>query len=309
MSRKPRNTDPTYARHVSIRTENAQLMLVPSARVNQMIGGIIAKYQEEFSITIYAYTVLSNHIHIIARATKRNLWRFEQGVNREVAKRMNRLLGRSGHFWGRRYDEQMIAEEGDSLEALLYVTCNAVSHGLERHPSLWPGLNSYAQMLDEKDRIYTFTDYTALGKALRKARRTKKRVNPRDFETRHVLRLTPIPELQHLSQEERRTVLLRLVTKRVRRIKDERRAQGQGFLGRENVLRQPHTAIPRSVKRTPRPICYTKSFEAKKRFMSWYFPWLEAFREASRRFRSGELLVEFPENSIKPPIHYSLLQA
>ena len=82
-----------------------------------------------------------------------------------------------------------------------------------------------------------------------------------------------------------------------------------GFLGREKIMAQRHTDVPRNVKRFPRPICYTKSFETKKRFMEWYFPWLESYREASRRFRSGELLVQFPEHSIRPPVHYSLLSA
>jgi len=60
------------------------------------------------------------------------------------------------------------------------------------------------------------------------------------------------------------------------------------------------------VKRFPKPICYTKSLEAKKHFMAWFRPWLESFREASRRFRGGDFSAKFPEHSIRPPIHYSL---
>jgi len=277
--------------------------------VNQVVGGVLAKYQECFEIVIFAYTFLSNHVHILAQAPESNLWEFEQAVNREIAKRVNRLRNTRGHFWERRYDEQIAVEEADVLEGFLYVTCNAVSHGLVEHPLLWPGLNSYEQCLDGKDRVCLFTDYTSYGKACRRRKNKGKPIRLRDYQSEHVLHLTPLPQYAQLSAEERRELLTGLIKQRSARVKKERRAQGLGFLGREKVLAQRHTSVPRKVKRRPRPICYTKSFAAKKQFMAWFCPWLESFREASRRFRAGELLVDFPEHSIRPPIHYSLLSA
>ena len=306
MSRLPRNTDPSYIRHISIRTEGAQFRLIPRAEVNQVIGGVLAKYQEAFEIVIYAYTVLSNHLHILAQAPLANLWRFEQAVNREIAKRINRQQSTRGHFWERRYDEQMVIDESDVLEAFLYVTCNAVSHGLVEHPLLWPGLNSYQHCLDGRDREYLFTDYTAFGKACQLAKNRGKRVRISDYQSKHKLRITALPQYSQLSNKEIRKLLSALIKERTARIKKERKAQGLGFLGRERIQNQHHRDVPQTVKRSPRPICYTKHFEAKKRFMEWFFPWLEGFREASKRFRSGDFSVQFPEHSIRPPIHYGL---
>lgn len=303
--RQPRNTDPKYLRHISIRTEGAALLLLPDAWVNQIVGGVLARYQEAFSIIIYAYTVLGNHIHLLARAPQGNLWAFEQAVNREVAKRINRLRGISGHFWGRRYDEQIAPEDADALEAFLYVICNAVSHGLVEHPLLWPGLSCYAQALDGKPRTYRFVDYTAYGRACRRAKNRGKRVCIKDYETEHTLTLTPLPQFEALSEEERGKVIKKLVGDRVKRIKEERSGQGKGFLGREKIQQQKWSSVPREVKRLKRPLCYTKNWQTKKEFMAWYFPWLESYREASRRYRSGERLVDFPEHCLMPPHHYS----
>ena len=303
MGRRPRNTDPHYAKLITIRTENARLLLLPEAQLNQIVGGVIAKYQEWFSIVIFAYAVLGNHLHILARAPRKNLWRFEQAVNREIAKRVNRLRNRRGHFWERRYDEQMAAEESDIIEAFLYVICNAVSHGLVEHPALWPGLNCYSHVFDEKDRVFTFTNFTAYNRC--KATKTGKRVSLRDFQTEHRLQLTPLPQFEHLSPEERRVVISKLISQRILRLKHERKVQGLGFLGREVIMRQRFTDVPRHVKRLPKPICYTKSWEAKQRFMQWFLPWVEMYREASRRFRSGDFLVRFPDNCLMPPCHYS----
>ena len=309
MARLPRNTDPNYIRHISIRTDGAAFRLLPDAKVNQIIGGILAKYQETFSIIIYAYTILSNHLHILARAPLGNLWRFEQAVNREIAKRIHKLRGTRGHFWERRYDEQMVAEENDAFEAFLYVTCNAVSHGLVEHPLLWPGLNSYSHALSGKDREYIFTDYTAFGHACRKAKCKGKRVSIEAFQSRYKLQLRPLPRHEKLSLKERQEVLSKAIEERIAQIKAERRRNKLGYLGCKAVMRQHHSQIPQNVKRSPRPICYTKSWEAKKRFMEWFFPWLEAFREASRKYRAGKLKVRFPEHSIMPPYHYVLLAA
>lgn len=306
MGRIIRNTNPEYSRLVTIRTECAALFLQPAAGLNQIVGGIIAKYQELFGIIIFAYVVLGNHIHILARAPEKNLWRFEQAVNREIAKRINRLRNRRGHFWERRYDEQMVLEIGDILAALIYILLNPVNHGLVEHPLLWPGLICFQHLLDGKDRKYLFTDFTAYNKAKKKAACLGQKVSIRDFQTEHLLKLSPIPQFENMTQEQRAKEIRKLVAENAARIKRERRANGQGFLGRAAILRQNHTAIPRNVKRSPRPICYTQCWEAKKEFMAWYFPWLECYRQASIRFRSGEFNVEFPDFCLRPPLHYSL---
>ena len=55
IARLPRNTDSNYIRHIIIRTKGAASRLLPNAQVTQIIGGILAKYQQTFSIIIYAY--------------------------------------------------------------------------------------------------------------------------------------------------------------------------------------------------------------------------------------------------------------
>ena len=91
MGRPLRTTDPTKIRHISTRTLKAQLLMCPNPEVNQIIGGIIAKYQHKYNIVIYACTVLSNHYHLVAQAPKKNMWRFAGSINREIAKRLNWL--------------------------------------------------------------------------------------------------------------------------------------------------------------------------------------------------------------------------
>ncbi len=305
MPRKPRNTDHSAIRLVTIRTDQAQLLLKPGEDLNEIVGGIIAKYQEVFSIVIYAYAVLGNHYHLVVKAPLQNLWRFEQAVNFELAKRVNRLRSRSGHFWGRRYDDLQIVTESDALEAVLYVILNPVHHGLVTHPSHWPGLISYWQLLDGKDRQFTYFNCTSYSKALKRGEVTGEIVKRRDFESMHPLKITMLPQLEQMTEELRKSFLIGAVEERCAQIQSRRKDNQQGFLGRKTIMRQSPLAVPKQVKHSPRPLCYTKSPIARREFLKNYFPWLESYIEASRRFRAGDWHVSFPPFSLRPPLQYS----
>ena len=64
MPRPRRNTNPEYIRLVTIRTQNAKLYMVPSKELNQIVGGVLAKYQQKYRIIIYGFIFLSNHYHL-----------------------------------------------------------------------------------------------------------------------------------------------------------------------------------------------------------------------------------------------------
>ena len=297
MPRPRRNTNPKYIRLVTIRTENAKLFMVPGKKLNQIVGGVLAKYQQKYGITIYAYIFLSNHYHLLLKAPKANLWRFEQAINREIAKRVNRYLNREGHFWARRYDEQVVVEKTDVLSALLYIVCNAVKHKLKDNPHKWPGISCIKQLLTKKGKSYYFTDYTVYSRAKLKDKNAKLE----DFKIKYSLKITPIPELAKLSFKNRikflRSEIAREISKYLEQIKT--------FLGKEKILKQNPFSRPRVVSKRKRPICYTKDFLAKLNFIEEvYKPWNESYQIASLKFRKGELDTLFPEFSIKPPLLY-----
>ena len=305
MPRPRRNTDPQYLRLVTIRTEQARLFMVPGRELNETVGGIVAKYQQEFAIEIYAYTFLSNHYHLLVRAPKENLWKFEQALNREIAKRVNRLRYREGHFWSRRYDEQVVVGNAASLTALIYIICNAVRHRLVRDVALWPGVSCFFHVLDEQDRTFHFTDYTAYRKAKREAQLSGKRVELSDYRMSYLLHLSPLPMLCSLNKKLRRQFLRSEIQKQVTLLQAEADRDVKGFLHPEFVLSQDPFSWPREVSRRMRPICYTQDPEAKHIFLTEvHFPWNAAYEVASKEFRSGILNAEFPPHAIKPPVLY-----
>ena len=53
---------------------------MPTAKNTKLIGGIIARYQELLGVEIYAYTILSNHIHLLIKAPRGNSDEFIENI-------------------------------------------------------------------------------------------------------------------------------------------------------------------------------------------------------------------------------------
>ena len=305
MGKPLRNTDPKCIRIITLRTSQAKLFMRPDPYVNETISGIIAKYQEQYDVTIYTHTFNSNHYHLLVQAKCQNLHTFEENVNREISKRLNWHLDRKGSFWQRRYDDLTCLDNEDILRAFLYVTCNPVSHGLVDHPKHWPGVNAYWQILKEKEQICYFTNYTEYNKAKRKAKSSGKIVRLDDFKSKHVLKLTPLPQFKDLNSEERKSLLNNLIENHVSNIHKTRKELNLGFLGKRAILEQSPFNSPKTIKTSKRPPCYTKNLNGLLEFKSQRKIWQTQYRIASKLFRQSNYdMAKFPEFSIKPPSHH-----
>lgn len=301
MGRPTRNTDPNIVHLMSCRTVGAQLLMVPDEEVVDIVGGVIAKYQKKHGIVIFALVVLSNHYHLLSNAPKSNLHKFAEEVNREIARRINRYIGRKSFFWGRRYDDIPVIEEKDALEGLLYIATNPTKHGLVKYSKSWPGLNTYFELTTGREKSYKFTNWTSYSAAKRRAERTGEHVFKRDHQTEHLLKLSPIPYFRTKTMKEQAKKLKPLIEERNSELIEERETAGLGFLGRKAIQKQSRKAQPNEVSTSPRPRCYTKSPEARKRFQEEERRRVSAYKEASYLFRSGDLDVEFPPYCLRPP--------
>jgi len=260
----------------------ARLWIGLSSNVRKLLGGILARYQELLKIELYAYCILGNHLHLIARAPLGNIDEFCENVDREISRRMNWRLKREGKFWGRRYDDQKILTEDDLIEAFLYINTNPTKHGLLANSREWPGLISYDHALSEQDRNFSFQHYSQELKV-----------------TKHKLKLSVLPPFRKLSAKARRERIFSLLKERSNRLAEERKGK---FLGLGMLLNQPLGEKPLEVSRSPRPRCYTKDAELRREYREMSKLRREAYAFASMRYRVG-LEVEFPGFTFKPPLH------
>lgn len=290
MGNPIRDRDPSLYRLITIRTVRGEMWLQPNGSNRRLIGGILARYQEIFGIEIYAYTVLSNHIHLIIRAPRGNTDEFAENVNREIARRINWRYRREGSLWGRRYsDQEVLDPESDLLEAFIYVTLNCTRHGLLRDAREWKGLHSYDQCLSESDRVFHFTHYSELN-----AEGVPRR-------TTHKLKLSVLPQFSALSKGRRKKKISKLLRERLELMWKER--GNTPYLGQATIEEQAPGEVPHRMSRSPRPACYSKCSKLIREFMKARRLLLERFSEASMRFRLGRLYVQFPAHTFKPPMH------
>jgi REP element-mobilizing transposase RayT len=278
---------------------------VPTPEITNCIGGVICRYSEKYKIEIYAAVALSNHYHILASAPEGNLHLFAENVGREIAKRVNRILKRSGSLWGRRYDDQLVLEEYDALEGLLYVLTNPTKHSLVANSKDWPGFSTYQQAVIGKTRRYSFLNYTLLSEAKRRARSTGELIRRSNFETEYTLRTSPIPLHAEMGEKERCSLLKELLEKRNRKLYREIKSNGGVFLGRKAVLAQRTRGVfPKKSNKTNRPKCYSKCLVAVRLFREAQRELRSMYIEASRKYRLGERDTIFPPYCFLPPTHH-----
>ena len=110
-----------------------------------------------------------------------------------------------------------------------------------------------------------------------------------------------IKPLENYSKEE----ILKLAEKRTRRLKEDKWAKNQKFLGRKAVLNQAKKGtFPKETNRTNRPACYTKCKKVLAEFKERYKLIRAKYDEASKKYRNGLLDYDFPSFCYFPPRHH-----
>jgi hypothetical protein len=92
-----------------------------------VLGAFRASNRDDFRIA--HYSVQANHVHLIVEAENaKALSSGVRGLMVRVARRVNRLLFRRGHFWGDRWHGHALTGPRQVRNALVYVLQNHRKH-------------------------------------------------------------------------------------------------------------------------------------------------------------------------------------
>lgn len=147
MARKHRIQQNEYAYHVTTRTNGKCFTLKKWAC--RIIGVILELACLRYGAQIHNFKLMDNHYHMTITTPKANISEIMWFINNRIAKRMNKLLGTCGHFWGARFHATIIDNDKYALRCLRYVYTNGVRAGLCRRAS--------------EDRRYSTYRYYACG--------------------------------------------------------------------------------------------------------------------------------------------------
>jgi REP element-mobilizing transposase RayT len=121
------NVAPTHPQHVTLRIVEGVRSLRRRPVVAVIRDAIARGHREDFRVT--QFNVESNHLHLVIEASgnaarSRGL----QGLKVRIAKRVNRVLGRSGSLFADRYHARALKTPREVRHALRYVLNNARHH-------------------------------------------------------------------------------------------------------------------------------------------------------------------------------------
>jgi putative transposase len=263
---------------VTNRCEEERLFMLPKPAINRLIGAWLAKALQEHGdgIELYAFIFLSNHLHLLLRDTKGRLAEFMWFFQLNLARAVNRELGRRGHFFSREYDAVPVLTDADFEERYAYVVTNAVKAGLVAQAADGPFFSSLDAALTDKKLRFRWLDRTRLHNRTRRGQP----VAARDFERTYELRLAIPPLWRGLTTRARRARIRELVRTSEQRYRRERRAEGRGVLGRRRILAQSPLMRPRDPARRPRVKVFCKLKELREAYLAGVRELVGRYREA-----------------------------
>jgi putative transposase len=303
--RAPRWLLPEAVHFVTNRCEREQFLLLPSAEMNNIIGGWFARALETFGkgIEIYAFVFMSNHFHILLKDNHGNLPAFMWYFQTNVAKAVNKYWGRKGRVFARRYDAALIKSDANLLDRFQYTLTNPVRADIVEKCGQWRGLSSYAATVEGEPLLFKQFDAVAYERAVKM--RGKKNVNRRDF-----VRLFRIPIdspecLKDMSEEERGEYVEEMVIECEENQRVLREGECKGVVGMEKALAYEHTYRPENPSFRNRVVLFCRdpelrreTLEARRMFISIYLETSHGFRKAA--YLGQRPMVEWPAYSCPP---------
>ena len=129
MPRLPRKYNDIGIYHIMVRGNAKQDVFIDGQDKKKFIKTILQKNLEELFI-IYAYCVMNNHAHLIAKEEKESISKFMKRITISYAFYFNAKYDRVGHVFQDRFKSEAIKNDSYLLSAIRYVHNNPEKAGI-----------------------------------------------------------------------------------------------------------------------------------------------------------------------------------
>ena len=300
MARRPRYWLPNQPYFLTLRTVDRQFLLKPSPETRNITGACIARALKKYPVQLLFFDSNINHIHAafyLLPDQVDNASQFCQLLDGLLARELNRHWDRTGPFWSSRARIEPIVDDDALVEKLLYSACNTVKDDLVEHPSHWRGYSTYRALAQGEVERFWYVDRTAWW---RKGGPVSGQ-SVEEFVRWIEVKLSRLPAWEGLSEAQRQSRFRHLVRGVVEQKKKERSAEGRSAMGVRSLDAVDHRERPASAKRSSvQPLCHASSKAGRMAYRDLWRAFIDLYREASARFRSGDLSVQFPSGSFRP---------
>lgn len=149
MPRRAREKSSTGIYHVMLRGINGQIIFEDNEDYDKFIQ-IIKEYKEECGYKIYAYCLMSNHIHLLMKEGKEELGIIFRKIGAKYVYWYNWKYKRRGHLFQDRYKSETVESNRYFLTALRYIHQNPVKAGIKKDVGKYPW-SSYNEYIVRED--------------------------------------------------------------------------------------------------------------------------------------------------------------
>ncbi len=144
MPRMAREKSSTGIYHVMLRGINGQTIFKDDEDYERLIQ-TLGEYKEVCGYEIYAYCLMTNHIHLLIKEGREDLGIVFRRIGASYVYWYNWKYGRSGHLFQDRYKSEPVENEQYFLTVLRYIHQNPIKAGIEndiaKYP--WSSYNEY----------------------------------------------------------------------------------------------------------------------------------------------------------------------
>ena len=118
---------------------------------HQMFLSYLEMHCKKFTIFVYSYCLMGNHIHLLLETKEANLSKFMQRLLGDYAMYFNHKYARVGHLFQGRYKSFIVDKESYLLELSRYIHLNPCNAGVVTNPELYKWSSMIDYLSDSKD--------------------------------------------------------------------------------------------------------------------------------------------------------------
>jgi putative transposase len=152
MPRRPRIDQPGLIYHVMCRGAR-QLALFHDDQDRQMYLQFLLYTRDRFAFKLHAYSLMTNHIHLLLQSIGTSLGKIMQLQNRQFSAWLNLKYTRMGHSFQGRFHSIPVEENRYFKVVARYIHLNAVRAGIVERPEEYPWTDYGKLIRGERDPV------------------------------------------------------------------------------------------------------------------------------------------------------------
>lgn len=155
MARIARIIAPNYPHHITQRGNN-HVDVFFDDEDKSIYMSLLKDYSEKWFVEIWAYCLMTNHVHILAVPTEEGVLSQCLGrTNLLYTQHVNRRYKRSGRLWQNRFFSTVVDTETYLWAVARYIERNSVKSSLVVRPEDYPWSSCRANISGQKDEFLT----------------------------------------------------------------------------------------------------------------------------------------------------------